>query len=52
VSVFIVESPPGPLYLLGNIQRRKSKEKFKVSLAPGQAGLEVYLFKEHAEGKK
>jgi hypothetical protein len=28
VSIFMVESPPTPLYLLGNIQSGKSKKKF------------------------
>jgi hypothetical protein len=28
VSIFMVESPPSLLYLLGNIQTRKSKKEF------------------------
>jgi hypothetical protein len=57
VSVFMVESPASPLYLLRNIQTGKSKKKLELSLAAAQTGIEVsaiapYLFKEHPDGKK
>ncbi len=57
VSVFMVESPPSPLCLLGNIKTGKSKKKVELSSAAAQTGVEVsatapYLLKEHAEGKK
>jgi len=57
VSVFMVESPPSPLYLLGNIKTGKSKKKVELSSAAAQTGVEVsatapYLLKEHPEGKK
>jgi hypothetical protein len=29
-SIFIVESPPSPLYLLGNLQSGKSKKKLYI----------------------
>jgi hypothetical protein len=51
------ESPPGPLYSLGDVQTGKSKKKFDLSLAAAQTGIEVsaiapYSFKEQLEDKK
>jgi hypothetical protein len=51
----MVESPPSPLYLLGNIQTEKSKKKsYSVAEVPGwgrSLDRSSYISNEHREGK-
>ena len=56
LSIFMVESPPSPLYLLGNLQSGKVRKKLR-SLEESEVGGELpatalYLYKKHPDEKK